>query len=114
MRATPILPLVLAFALAPACVQVDPATGATIPRGDQRYDFETVTRNAKDLAEGMRKYEVLMLLGSPAEMSEEGNVWVYVPERPAVLVPGRALRLEFEDERLKRFGYHPIVLGARL
>lgn len=113
MRLPTLLPLVFA-PLFPSCVQVDPATGETIPRGDQRYDFETVSQHAKDLEEGMRKYEVLMLLGSPAETNDAGNVWVYLPERPGVLIPARALKLEFENERLTHHGFHAIVLGARL
>lgn len=110
----PSFALALLPLLPAACVQVDPATGETIPRGDQRYHFDSVQQHAEDLKEGMRKYEVLMLLGSPAEMNDSGDVWIYLPERPAVLVPARALKLEFENERLVHHGYHPIVLGSRL
>ena len=61
----------------------------------------------------MTKYQVLMLLGSPAEKSERGNVWVYLPERPAVLLPGQALRIEFKSGQLVEHGYHPIILGKQ-
>lgn len=105
------VPAVLVLLLSAGCVNVDPDTGKTIPRGDQRFEFETVTHRAKDLEMGMTKMEVLLLLGSPAEESHAGDVWVYLPERPAVLIPGRALRLEFDDARLVDHGYRPIVLG---
>jgi hypothetical protein len=39
---------------------------------------------------------------------------VYLPERYAILIPARALRLEFKNGVLDDFGYRPIVLGARL
>ncbi len=62
----------------------------------------------------MTKYDVLILLGSPAEKSSESDIWVYLPERPAVLVPSRALHLEFKDGILVKHGYNPIVLGLQL
>ncbi|MFT7485036.1 MAG: outer membrane protein assembly factor BamE (lipoprotein component of BamABCDE complex) [Candidatus Paceibacteria bacterium] len=97
-----------------SCVNVDPDTGETIPRGNQRYEFSEVTRQADKLKVGMSKYEVLMLLGSPAEKSKRTDVWVYLPERAAVIIPGRALRLQFRDGLLESHGYHAIVLGGRL
>jgi len=107
--------LLLACLLATAsCVNVDPETNEIIPRGNQRYEFEEVTRNAEDLKEGMSTFQVLVLLGSPAERGQHGDVWVYLPERPAVIVPGRALRLQFRNGKLVDFGYRAIVLGARL
>jgi outer membrane protein assembly factor BamE (lipoprotein component of BamABCDE complex) len=106
--------LIACLLAAASCVNVDPETGQTIPRGNQRYEFEEVTHNAKDLKVGMTKLEAMMLLGSPAERSQRGDVWVYLPERPAVIVPGRALRLDFRDGKLEKFGYHAIVLGKPL
>ena len=97
-----------------SCVSVDPETGETIPRGNQRYEFSEVTRNVDKLEIGMSYYQVLMLLGSPAEKSKQGDVWIYLPERAAVLIPGRALRLQFRNSALASYGYHAIVLGARL
>jgi outer membrane protein assembly factor BamE (lipoprotein component of BamABCDE complex) len=97
-----------------ACVSVDPNTGETVPRGDQRYEFGEVTRNAKKLELGMTRLQCLFLLGSPAEKSTRGDVWVYLPERAAVLIPGRALRLQFRDNLLVEHGYRAIILGARL
>ena len=97
-----------------SCVQVDPDTGETLPRGDQRYEFETVERRAEQLESGMSKTQVMFLLGSPADKSSGGDVWVYLPERRAVLVPSRALRLEFEDGFLVKHGYRAIILGEDL
>ena len=104
----------LSVCLFAGCVSVDPDTGEVIPRGDQRYEFSHVERNAKKLKEGMTKTNCLMLLGSPAERSRSGDTWVYLPERPAVLIPGRALRLVFEGNRLTKHGYRAIILGQDL
>ena len=93
------------------CVNVDPESGKTIPRGQQRYKFATVERHAEQLKEGMTKLDVLLLLGSPAETSDDGDVWLYVPERPAVLVPARGLRLVFKSNVLVTHDYTTIVLG---
>jgi len=97
-----------------ACVQVDPKTGKTIPRGGQRYEFDTEVRRAEKLENGMTKSGVILLLGSPAEVSDDKDVWVYLPERPAVLIPGRALRLVFENGKLIEHGYRAIILGKDL
>jgi len=97
-----------------SCVNVDPDTGETIPRGNQALDYDDVKESAKRLKEGMTKAQVQVLLGSPAEKSSNGNTWIYLPERPAVIVPGRALHLKFERGRLVKHGYHAIVLGAQL
>jgi len=99
--------------LGSSCVSVDPETNEVIPRGNQRYEFEVVERNAKDLKLGMNRYEVMMLLGSPAERDDSRDLWVYLPERAAVIIPGRALKLEFRDGQLVDFGFHAIVLGKR-
>lgn len=109
-----ILLLWLVLVLPVACVSVDPETGKTIPRGGQRYEFSTVERRAEKLRDGMTKYEALMMLGSPAKASDDGDVWTYLPERPAVLIPSRALRLVFEKGRLKKHGYRAIIFGQRL
>lgn len=103
----------LALALASGgCVTT--RDGEPVPRGDQTYPFERVEERAKKLREGLTKTEVGMLLGAPAEVAEDDSVWVYLPERRAILVPARALRLEFEGDVLKEHGFRAIVLGARL
>jgi outer membrane protein assembly factor BamE (lipoprotein component of BamABCDE complex) len=93
------------------CVNVDPESGKTIPRGNQKFKFATVERRAEQLRDGMTKLDVVMLLGSPAETGDGGEVWMYLPERPAVLVPTRALRLVFKGNILESHGYTTIVLG---
>ncbi|MEM1447992.1 MAG: outer membrane protein assembly factor BamE [Planctomycetota bacterium] len=104
----------LTLSVPTGCVTVDAKTGEVVPRGDQRYEFERVKKYAENLEIGMTKLQVLATVGSPAEKSQRGDQWVYLPERPAVLVPSRALRLEFENDRLAQFGYHSIVLGQQL
>jgi outer membrane protein assembly factor BamE (lipoprotein component of BamABCDE complex) len=106
--------MVLVALMLAGCVNADPQTGKTIPRGGQKYEFATVERRAEQLRDGMTKLEVHMLLGSPAEKSDDGDVWVYLPERPAVLVPSHALRLVFKGDVLVEHGHSAIVLGAPL
>jgi outer membrane protein assembly factor BamE (lipoprotein component of BamABCDE complex) len=105
---------ILAALMLAGCVNVDPQTGKTIPQGGQKYEFSTVERHAEKLQDGMTKLDVQLLLGSPAERSDDGAIWVYLPERPAVLVPSRALRLQFEGNVLVKHGYSTIVLGQPL
>ena len=105
------LPLLLAAA---SCVPVDPVTGEYKPRGNQRYEYARVKESAERLQKGMTKYQALILLGSPAEKAMHGDTWVYLPERPGILLPASALKLDFRNGRLHDFGYHPIVLGTRL
>jgi outer membrane protein assembly factor BamE (lipoprotein component of BamABCDE complex) len=116
MRTTPCaLPAILLVTLlVSACVNTDPKTGETIPRGNQKYFFDQVEKQAEQLKDGMSKADALILLGSPAEQSDDGDVWIYLPERPAVLIPSRALRLQFENGVLVKHGYRPIILGAEL
>jgi outer membrane protein assembly factor BamE (lipoprotein component of BamABCDE complex) len=110
--------LKLAFPLAAlilaGCVNVDPQTGKTIPRGDQKYKFAEVEQQAKQLKNGMSKLQVMILLGSPAEQSAAGDIWIYLPERPAVLVPSHALELKFDSGLLVSHEEKAIVLGKTL
>lgn len=106
--------LLLALGLSAACVTENRETGEAMPRGNQKYPFEKVEKAAEDLQVGMSKTQALLLLGSPAEMDERGDVWIYLPERHGILVPARALRLEFRAQQLAEFGFQSIVLGARL
>jgi len=103
--------LLVLILLGVGCVNVDPNTGKTIPRGGQKYPFETVERRAEKLQHGVNRYAVMALLGSPAKSSENGRVWTYLPERPAVLFPSRALRLTFKDGVLVKYEYRTIMLG---
>jgi outer membrane protein assembly factor BamE (lipoprotein component of BamABCDE complex) len=106
--------LVVLILMGVGCVNVDPDTGKTIPRGGQHNTFEVVKRRAEKLELGINRFAVMALLGSPAKSTDSGAVWTYLPERPAVLVPSRALRLEFENGILVKYGYRTIVLGKDL
>lgn len=96
------------------CVTENTATGELIPRGNQRYEFSRVEKSAEQLKNGMTKAQVLLLLGSPAEMNAAGDTWVYLPERYGILIPARALQLQFKGSVLTDHGYRPIVLGMEL
>lgn len=110
----PLATLLACCLIAFSCVNVDPNTNEVIPRGNQVLKFKEVESNVEHLREGMTKMQVVTLLGSPAEKGTRGDVWIYLPERPAVIMPGRALRLEFSNGRLQSHAYHAIVLGTRL
>jgi outer membrane protein assembly factor BamE (lipoprotein component of BamABCDE complex) len=97
-----------------ACVTQKADTGEMVPRGDQRYEWSKVKELAKQLKDGMTKTQVMMLMGSPAEVDETDNQWIYLPERYAILVPAQALQLDFKDRILVKHGYRAIVLGAQL
>jgi outer membrane protein assembly factor BamE (lipoprotein component of BamABCDE complex) len=96
------------------CVTENTQTGKMVPRGEQGMQFSDVEEAAEKLKDGMTKQQVMFLLGSPAEKDDSGDVWIYLPERYAILIPARALRLEFKNAVLVEHGYRPIVLGARL
>jgi hypothetical protein len=113
MRVARIVSPILLAAFA-SCVTQNMDTGKMVPRGEQGMQFSDVEEAAEKLREGMTKQQVLYLLGSPAEKDDAGDVWVYLPERYAILIPARALRLEFKNAILVDHGYRPIVLGARL
>ena len=106
--------LVATLSIGPGCVTVDAETNEVIPRGDQRYKFSTVKEYSENLQVGMTKLQVLATVGSPAEKTERGDIWVYLPERPAFLVPSKALKVHFENNAVTEFGFHAIVLGAQL
>jgi outer membrane protein assembly factor BamE (lipoprotein component of BamABCDE complex) len=102
------------FGLAIACVTENTTTGEMVPRGNQRYEWSKVEKASDRLVVGMSKSQVEYLLGSPAEKDKNGDVWVYLPERYGILIPAKALRLEFRQGLLTDFGFQTIVLGARI
>ena len=114
MKSFCLITLLALGAGASACVHQNAQTGEMIPRGNQRYPWDKVTELAKKLQKGMNKQQVLFLMGSPAEVDQEDNQWIYLPERYGILVPAQALRLEFKQQVLVDFGYRAIVLGAQL
>jgi outer membrane protein assembly factor BamE (lipoprotein component of BamABCDE complex) len=106
--------LVLIALILSGCVNADPITGKTLPRGGQKFEFATVEQQAEKLKDGMTKITVVMLLGAPAKVSDDGNIWQYLPERAAVLVPARALQLVFKNDVLEKHGYTAIILGETI
>lgn len=109
-----LLALPALFAGTSACVTENKTTGEMVPRGNQRYPWEKVQELAKRLENGQTKEQVLGFMGSPAEMDSAGNRWIYLPERYAILIPAKALQLDFKDDVLVDHEYRPIVLGAQL
>jgi outer membrane protein assembly factor BamE (lipoprotein component of BamABCDE complex) len=103
------------FSLAGAsCVTENLTTGEMVPRGNQRYPYAEVEKQATRLQDGMTKGQVLDILGSPAEIDKSDDEWIYLPERYGIIVPAHALRLKFKDGLLVEHGHQAIVLGARL
>jgi hypothetical protein len=96
------------------CVTENTTTGEMVPRGKQSYPWDRVEKLAERLKNGMTKHEALSLMGTPAEVDDADDLWIYLPERYAILIPARALRLEFKDGLLVDHGYRAIVLGTRL
>lgn len=96
------------------CVTENKTTGEMVPRGKQRYPWDKVKELAKQLKDGMSKDQVLMLMGSPAEVDKEKDQWVYLPERYGILIPAQGLLLQFKDRILTEHSYRAIVLGAQL
>ncbi len=107
-----ILVLSLSAVFAGCTTRRDVQTGQVLPANDQRYDFEQVTERAAYLQPGMSKGQVLILLGSPAR--RDNDLWVYVPERPALLIPAAAMNVRFQSNRYVEHNFSPIVLGERI
>jgi outer membrane protein assembly factor BamE (lipoprotein component of BamABCDE complex) len=91
------------------CVERDAENGRLWSLRNQQYPLKEVKKNLPHLQVGMTKVRVSFLLGSPAESSDEK--WLYLSERPALLVPGEALMLEFDSGRYLRHKFIPVLLG---
>ncbi len=78
----------------------------------QKYDYDYVKRQAKQLQPGLSKAEVLILLGSPAQ--REAARWIYLPKRSGLIVPAEALVVRFLNGRYDSHATEPTVLGERL
>ena len=77
----------------------------------QKHGYDEVKRRAKNLRAGMTKYDVLVLLGSPAR--KEYDRWEYQPKQSALIVPAEAMIVRFEGNRYVRHDFAPIVLGEQ-
>ncbi len=75
----------------------------------QKYEYKEVRRLVKKLARGTPRHQVMIRLGSPAEM--RGNTWIYLPEKPGFLVPRELLEVRFERGVFVSYDFKPIVFG---
>jgi hypothetical protein len=82
------------------------------PPPGQKYTMDEVLGRAEELEPGMSKLDVMMTLGSPAET--RGDVWVYLPNEPGIVLPEWALEVEFERGRYVEHSRQPVVVGERL
>ncbi len=75
----------------------------------QKYQYKEVRALVKKLPRGTPRHEVMIRLGSPAEM--RGNTWIYLPEKPGFLVPRELLEVRFERGVFVSYELKPIVFG---
>jgi hypothetical protein len=78
---------------------------------NQKYAFSEVKKRARGLRAGMSRSEVLITLGSPAEI--RGNTWVYLPPKPGYVVPTELLEVRFERGRYVAHEFKVILFGQR-
>ena len=88
--------------------EVDSGKLATVR--NQYNSYSVVKERSEELRTGMNKYEVLALLGSPAEQKQ--NVWIYLPDRVAVIVPAESMHVNFERGLYIEHKFNLIVFGA--
>jgi len=78
----------------------------------QKYEYGAVKQRLPQLRKGMTHLDVMIRLGSPAHESDA--VWVYLPNRPGVILPSEALKVRFENGRYVKHSFQPVILGERL
>ncbi len=78
---------------------------------NQKYAFKEVKKRAKALRPGMSRSDVLITLGSAAEV--HGNTWVYLPPKPGYVVPTELLDVRFQSGRYVSHEFKAIVFGQR-
>jgi outer membrane protein assembly factor BamE (lipoprotein component of BamABCDE complex) len=78
----------------------------------QKYEFSEIRKRVKALQPGMPRVQVMLQLGSPADM--RGNTWIYLPERPGLLLPAEMLEVRFQGGRYLDHAYRPIVFGETM
>jgi outer membrane protein assembly factor BamE (lipoprotein component of BamABCDE complex) len=79
---------------------------------NQRYFYEEVKSRLDQLHKGMTKMDVAVTVGSPAKTYE--NMWIYLPDRPAIYVPGEAIVIEFEGNLYIRHRKTLVLLGETI
>jgi outer membrane protein assembly factor BamE (lipoprotein component of BamABCDE complex) len=77
----------------------------------QKYEFKEVKRRTRSLRPGMPRSEVLITLGSPAEV--RGDTWVYLPEQAGYILPTELLEVRFQGGRYVTHEFKAIVFGQR-
>ncbi len=77
----------------------------------QKYEFKEVKRRARGLRPGMPRSEVLIALGSPAEV--HGDTWVSLPQNPGYVIPTELLEVRFRSGRYSSHEFKAIVFGQR-
>ena len=78
---------------------------------NQKYAFAEVKKRARALRPGMSRSDVLITLGSPAEI--RGGTWVYLPSTPGYVMPSELLEVRFQSGRYVSHEFRPIVFGQR-
>ena len=77
----------------------------------QKYEFKEVKRRSRSLRPGLPRGEVLITLGSPAEV--RGDTWVYLPEKTGYILPTELLEVRFQSGRYVSHEFKAIVFGQR-
>ena len=79
---------------------------------NQRYALKDVKKRLKDVEPGMTKMEVMIHLGSPAQISR--NTWIYMPSRSGILLPSQALHVNFVNGVYVSHETKAIILGEQI
>lgn len=114
-----LLALLPSVAAIPGCrTEPVPAYTSDGPPPNQKHPFDEVMQRTKQLRRGMPRGDVLIRLGSPAEIRfadrRRSETWIYMPGRPAFLVPASALTVHFRDGFYVKHEQTPIIFGERV
>ncbi len=85
------------------------SANATDRHPSQKYTYDDVRRAVRKLPTGTPRHEVMLRLGSPAEM--RGNTWVYLPQDTGFLIPREMLEVTFVGGVFASYTFKPIVFG---
>lgn len=75
----------------------------------QKYAYDDVRRAVKQLPAGTPRHEVMLRLGSPAEI--RGNTWIYLPQDTGFLIPREMLEVTFTGGVFASYTFKPILFG---
>ncbi len=85
------------------------ANASTDRHPSQKYSYDEVRRAVKQLPAGAPRHEVMLRLGSPAEI--RGDTWIYLPQDMGFLVPREMLEVTFEGGVFASYTFKAIVFG---